>query len=482
MGTILRDNVKQGRRFISIRVKFMLTYISLIAVVIVVLNTYPPSISRNLVFASKQTTLQGQAAQIGTAMEGLESLTPDTVAQVMGMLETRGLTDIKIFDADSEALYTVSEPDNLQDEQSAAELVAYAISGRDAFISEFSDGAFSSGAAVPIVSKGSVAGVVYVYEYDSAQGTILLGLQSDLVKISIAMCFLAVVLSIVYAKTLTWRITSVLDAIKTVREGEYTYRIDVKGHDELAQLGDEFNSLTDRLQKIEETRRRFVADASHELKTPLAAIRLLSDSILQNEGVDEETVKEFVCDIKNEAERLTRTTGMLLDLTRLDNNIATIRSCVDCTEVAKRAVRILQPLAKAGGVVLKTDFGEGCFVLATEDDIYQIVLNLAENAIKYSKEEGAVSISLHVEAPNVVLTVDDTGIGIPAQDMPYIFDRFYRVDKARAREAGGSGLGLSIVKSTAEKHGGELRAEKKEEGGMRFIVTFPVCVSAHKGV
>ena len=143
---------------------------------------------------------------------------------------------------------------------------------------------------------------------------------------------------------------------------------------------------------------------------------------------------------------------------------------------------MLQPLADSCRVTLESDFDGGCFVLATEDDMYQIILNLAENAIKYNIEGGTVSVCLHCEASNVVLTVDDTGIGIPSQDIPYIFDRFYRVDKARAREAGGSGLGLSIVKSTAEKHGGELQAERKDEGGMRFTVNFPVCVSAHKGV
>lgn len=460
----------------------MLTYILLIAVVVIILNTYPLSISRDLVFASKQTSLQGQAVQIGTSLEGLESLTADAVTQVMNMLETGDLSEIRVYDADGELIYNSSVSGDIYEAGEIGGLISKAMSGSDIFSSTFSDGAFSSAAAVPILSNGEIAGAVYVYEYDASQGAIILGLQEDLTNISIALCITAFILSIVFASAVTRKITSVLNAIKTVREGKYTYRINVKGHDELTQLGDEFNSLTDRLQNIEEIRRRFVADASHELKTPLASIRLLSDSILQNEGMDEETVHEFVSDIKNESERLSRTTGKLLDLTRLDNNIATVRSCVNCTDVANKVIRVLRPLAEENKVSISTDFEEYCPVMATEDDIYQIILNLAENAIKYNRDNGRVDIIIKKSDSSVMLVIEDTGIGIPEQDMPYIFDRFYRVDKARAREAGGSGLGLSIVKSTAEKHGGELTAERKEDGGMRFSVTFSLCFSEYKSV
>lgn len=460
----------------------MLTYISLIAVVVIVLNTYPLSISRNLVFASKQTSLQGQATQIGVSLEGLELFSEDAVAQVMNMLDSSDLPEIRVYDADCELLYRSEKSDNSPEAEDVYALLTEAMKASDVFRSEFSDGAFSSAAVVPVLSKNAVAGFVYLYEYDASQGAIILGLQKDLANISIALCILALILSVVYANAVTLRITSVLDAIKTVREGEYTYRINVKGHDELAQLGDEFNSLTDRLQNTEEIRRRFVADASHELKTPLAAIRLLSDSILQNDGMDEDTVREFVGDIKDESERLGRTTGKLLDLTRLDNNVAAVRSCVNCTEVANRVVRVLRPLAEEKNIGISTDFEEYCPVMATEDDIYQIILNLAENAVKYNKENGTVSIILKKTDSSVILAVEDTGIGIPEQDMPHIFDRFYRVDKARAREAGGSGLGLSIVKSTTERHGGELTAERKEDGGMRFSVIFSLCVSGYESI
>jgi signal transduction histidine kinase len=286
------------------------------------------------------------------------------------------------------------------------------------------------------------------------------------------------VLSIVMVGFFIWtimhRISLILNAIKSVREGEYNYRIQIRGSDEMALLGDEFNSLTNRLRETEEIRRRFVADASHELKTPLASIRLLSDSILQNEEMDVDTVHEFVNDIGTEAERLSRTTEKLMSLTRLDNNVITKRESVDIRSVITSTMRMLEPLAESRQVKITSKLEGGCFVYSTEDDIYQIVFNLAENAIKYNLAGGSVKITLTHSEKDIVLTVDDTGIGVPDVDLPYIFDRFYRVDKARSREAGGSGLGLSIVRATVRENKGMITAIRRNSGGMRFQVTFPL--------
>jgi signal transduction histidine kinase len=135
-------------------------------------------------------------------------------------------------------------------------------------------------------------------------------------------------------------------------------------------------------------------------------------------------------------------------------------------------LRSLRPLAMSRGLSLESSLQENLLVFATEDSIHQVVFNLVENAIKYNKPDGSVSVSLHGEGESVILTVDDTGVGVSMKDLPYIFDRFYRVDKARSREAGGSGLGLSIVMDTVRELGGRVDAEPRAEGGMRFQVRF----------
>ena len=258
-----------------------------------------------------------------------------------------------------------------------------------------------------------------------------------------------------------------------MRQGEYTYRVPVNGNDEITTLGEEFNSLTNRLQKTEEIRRRFVADASHELKTPLASIRLLSDSILQNEGMDSGTVREFINDIAHESERLARTTEKLLSLTRLDNNRVFEHKRVNVSNVINSALRMLRPLAQERNITISTELEMRCVIYATDDDLYQIIFNLTENAIKYNVDGGKVEIKSFIDDDTVKITVSDTGIGVPDEDLPNIFDRFYRVDKARSREAGGSGLGLSIVRDTVAVHGGSITAWQRSGGGMVFQVSFP---------
>ena len=216
-----------------------------------------------------------------------------------------------------------------------------------------------------------------------------------------------------------------------------------------------------------------MSDASHELKTPLASIRLLADSIVHNDNIDAGTMREFVTDIGNEAMRLQRTTEKLLDLSRLDDKVSAPAEPVDLKKVVLDSLTPLRPLAQEKGVALETELEDGCVVLATEDDLFHVVFNLVENAVKYNVPQGSVGIRLQGDERNVSLTVSDTGIGIPEEDRQNIFSRFYRVDKARSREAGGSGLGLSIVHDAVLAHGGSITVGQNHPQGSVFCVTFP---------
>ena len=270
------------------------------------------------------------------------------------------------------------------------------------------------------------------------------------------------------------RLTELVKGMRIVREGEYSYRVKPKGTDEVTELTDEFNNMTQRLQSTEELRRRFVSDASHELRTPLASIRLLSDSIAQSDNMDESTMREFVTDIGSEAERLQRTTEKLLKLTRMDSKVPVERIPVNVKKTIERTIHLLNPLAQDKNVKIYTDLSDDCTIRASEDDLYQIVFNLAENAIKYNSFGGNVFLRLERQDGSALLTVEDTGIGIPEADREHIFDRFYRVDKARSRANGGSGLGLSIVRDAVRANGGTIRVEPRETVGTRFVVRFPL--------
>jgi len=469
-------DVRKLRFFSRIRTKFALTYFAVIAIVLVLMNTYFLTASRDMIFSSKQVFVQGVASFIATHLEDsfdtLSAEDEERLVALVTQLDVADVAHIVITDVEGRALYDLTGRSSQPGFPIEYIRLALEGEGNDVFYTTFSEGSFSSSAFMPVISRGIAIGAVYVHDEDPDQGAILVEMQDTVRNISFFVAIFSVVVVVLIVWSLMRRVKIIINAIKSVREGEYSYHINIRGSDELAQLGDEFNSLTNKLRETDEIRRRFVADASHELKTPLASIRLLSDSILQNEDIERDTVMEFISDIGMEAERLSRTTGKLMTLTRLDSQIPVEYTRVDMCEAVLATLRMLRPLAESRGLSLTSELGKDCFVYATDDAVHQVIFNLIENAIKYNKPDGSVSIKLRVEGKEVVLTIDDRGVGVPDEDLPYLFNRFYRVDKARSREAGGSGLGLSIVQDTVSELNGKVTASKRLGGGMRFQVRF----------
>ncbi len=450
-----------------------LSYILIIAAVLLLLNTYPLLVSEDLVFRSKEANLQSGVSVMVYSLSGLEQLNPENVGEAMAVAEDTGLSRVLVTDSDGLVLYDTRETGGAQGEYVFYTEIVQALLGNDAFTCAYHNGAFRSHASSPVLYHNQIIGAVYAYEYDTEQAALLTGLQDNLLRLSVGIGAVVLVLSGVLSAALTRKISELLTAIRQVRQGAYSHRMEIRGRDEIAQLGQEFNSLTDRLQTTEEIRRRFVSDASHELKTPLAAIRLLTDSILQTEGMDQATTREFVADIGAEAQRLSRITEDLLRLTRLDSGLLEKPVVVDVLPVLEQVMRMMSLLALDKDVDLTYDASGACRVLATRDEIHQVVYNLTDNALKYTPPGGAVQVSLRREGDEVVLSVEDNGVGIPEEDLPRIFQRFYRVDKARSRAAGGTGLGLSIVSDTVNKRGGTVTAENRAQGGSRFTVRWP---------
>ena len=449
---------------------------AIILILLILANTVFLTASRDMIFTSKKTMLKNQSAVISRSLSSMDSLTLDNVSQIMAILNVSGLNRISVISAEGAVLYDAMSDFSGELPIGTQALLDSAMDGNMAFYANFSDGAFRSALCNPIIIKNGIAGVLMLYDIDEAQGSVLIALQSSIKTVTIVVGCLSVVVVAFLIYYLLTRINKILSGIKTVREGQYTSRVDIYGNDELADLANEFNRLTQRLQETDDIRRQFVADASHELKTPLASIRLLSDSILQVENIDTDTAREFVQDIGNEAERLARTTERLLSLTKLDNKLQVNREPIDLTETVNQTMRMLKPIAESKSVKLNANLASSCIIMATEDELFHIAINLIENAIKYNVEGGSVDITVKKFTETVVFTVEDTGIGIPQRDLPHIFERFYRVDKARSREAGGTGLGLSIVKGTVNMLGGSVIAHRRKGGGMTFQVRLPAYI------
>ena len=451
----------------SIRFQFIAFITALLLILLLLLNTYPLISSRDAIFEEKRSSMTAQAATVASSLSSLDRLNAENIAEVLRYLDLSGYSRVLVTDQAGEPLY------DSESSAGPAEDVEICLTGKTVFRSAFSDAAFNSSIAIPLSAQGTLTGALYLTEHDAERAEIILSFQNRIRVASLGIGALAIVLALIFAFLLLQRIRELVRSMRVVADGDYSYRHENRGRDEITELGEEFNQLTERLQTTEEQRRRFVSDASHELKTPLASIRLLADSIVQNENVDPATVREFVTDIGSEAMRLQRTTDKLLTLSRLDDGAGPAEERVDVKRVAENILVPLRPLAQEKNVSLETELEEGCVVLATEDDLFHILFNLVENAVKYNVPGGRVCIRLRGDDKQVTLSVSDTGIGIPEEDRENIFSRFYRVDKARSREAGGSGLGLSIVHDAVLAHGGSITVGQNSPQGSVFTVTFP---------
>ena len=457
----------------GIQLKVALSYIAIIVAMLILLNIYPVLVSQNFIFRSKQDTMQDKATQYSRLLSTLDAVDRASVEKMMNILDDRGNYRVIVTDDNLIAVYDNSYTENVSNKLILLQEIRIAMEGNDVFIASYDEDRIISKAASPITISGRVSGTVYLYESDAELAALLLDIQKNLSTIAFFISIVVIALSLMLSRFMMSRISALLSSIRMVREGEYGHRAKIKGNDELAEIASEFNALTERFERVENVRRQFVSDASHELKTPLASIKILADSITQTEDMPPELIREFVGDIGEEIIRLTRLTEKLLSVTRLDMDTLSELSPVDLKEVVIRCTHMLDRLASIEDISIIPEMSDDCFIDANEDDVYQIVFNLIENAVKYNVKGGQVRVFLFEKEKMINLIVSDTGVGIPKAELERVFERFYRVDKARSREAGGSGLGLAIVRNAVMRLNGTIETESESGKGTRITLIFP---------
>ena len=243
--------------------------------------------------------------------------------------------------------------------------------------------------------------------------------------------------------------------------------------DELERLSLTLNQMIARLEKAFQQSSRFSADASHELRTPLSILRGELETLARKPNVSPD-VRETIGSALEETDRLTKITENLLALSRLDAETQLEQTEVDLGELVTTTTDQMKLLAEDKKISLRCDASADVDVRGSRARLKQVVVNLVDNAIKYTSEGGEVQVTVNTSDGKAILEVTDTGVGIPAESLPQIFERFYRADKARTRKLGGTGLGLSIVKSICKAHGGEVMVESIDGRGSRFRVELPL--------
>ncbi len=477
MAIISRSKFGKFRDYGNTQFHYAMTYVVITFVVLLILNFYCSSISQMVFYQSKEASMIEKCQLASDEIAAAEVLNPSTVSGIVSQMESLKVARMIVTDQQGICLYDSQQtalgayvllPEILQ----AMGRNTLGSEGNNVFSWKYKESMMESRAATPITYYGTIIGCVYITEYDSSQGALIHSLQNTVLQVTLTLEIIVVLFSIAFSSTFSRRLRKIMNSMRIIQEGDYSHKVNMDGNDELTMLGNEFNDLTERLNTSEQKRRRFVSDASHELKTPLASIKLLTDSILQND-MDPETIREFVGDIGNEAERLNRMTAKLLSLTKADIPSAEDAEIIYLSPTVRRVHRMLSPLARQANISIQLSLEDDCPVLILEDDLYQVVFNLMENGIKYNQPGGTLLVELQHRDDNAILIVRDTGMGIPEDSLAHIFERFYRVDKARSRASGGSGLGLAIVRAIVLRNRGDIQVSSAMGEGTCFTVTFP---------
>lgn len=290
----------------------------------------------------------------------------------------------------------------------------------------------------------------------------------------------ALMVALIFSRVLTRPIVTLTATLQKMGHGDLSVRVPVKGSGELREMAVSYNTMAEQLESLDKSRNQFVSNASHELKTPLTTMKILLESLIYQPDMPQELRTEFMQDMDHEIDRLSGIVTDLLTLTRMDDHKMELHlETTDISQLTEENLRLLQPMAAKRNQTLHGDIVPGIMADVDASKMSQVFYNLIENALKYTPDGGTVNVSLVRDGEQLLWRVRDNGVGIPAEDLPHIFERFYRVDKARSRDTGGTGLGLSIVRQITALHGGEITVKSTLGQGSVFSLTLPLKEDVH---
>ena len=337
------------------------------------------------------------------------------------------------------------------------------------------EGEYAALCAAAMMHDGEIIGAVLISTPVTELREAIQTVEKQLMTVFIVVAAAALIAALIFAFTLTAPIKALTSTIRRMGRGDLSARVKVRASGELKALADSYNAMAEKIENFDQSRSQFVQNASHELKTPLATMKILLENLIYQPDMPQELRAEFMQDMNHEIDRLSGIITDLLTLTQMDSQAAALKlEKMNLTELCEETLHALQPTAEKARLTLTAELAPDVTINGDASKLGQVVYNLIDNAVKYTPEGGIVTVTLTSDSREAVLNVRDNGIGIPPEDLSHIFDRFYRVDKARSRATGGTGLGLSIVRQMVQLHGGEITVDSVSGEGSTFTVTLPL--------
>lgn len=332
--------------------------------------------------------------------------------------------------------------------------------------------------AVSVFGNSDVAeGVVFIADDITNITNTVNDISNKSQSLQLSVILIVILTTFLLTKIFTEPIKNMIQIIQKMSKGHFEQRVDLQlpVHNEIIDLAYACNDMVEQLDEVESSRQQFVLNVSHELKTPLSSMKVLSESILIQDCSDTGMYREFLGDINSEVDRMTDIINDLLALVKLDQKeIPIVFKEANLHLMLEGIIKRLTPLANVKNIKIKYSNEKDIFAQIDEMKMILAISNIIDNAIKYTPDGGKINILLNADHQNAFINIIDTGIGIPENEISRIFDRFYRVDKTRDRETGGTGLGLSITHSTILMHNGSVRVTSKEDEGTNILVRIPL--------
>lgn len=456
----------------------MATYVAVILIAMSLLSIYILGmISRNL-YDSEQVDLFAKANIISDTVitadiDNVVGLRTN-ISQILSGSNIRSI----VVRSDYRVTFDSNEDSDLAGKIIMREAINKCIAGGEQAyaVTEGSNDANMMTVAVPLKRGERTLGAVYLVESMESVDHTIDTIRRNMIMFAVIVCILVALLSSQLSLMTTAPLDNFTAIAKEISKGNFSVKAKEKGRRELVEMAKAMNYMSAELNDNEENRKKFVSDVSHELKTPLSTIKLICDSIVSTPNPDPEMIQEFLGDLSDEVDRLTRIVERLLTLTKMDANANNAKpEPVDFVVMLNAVVRKLLPNAEAKDIVLYSELEPTPFspMLLDYDKIWEAIYNIVDNAIKYTPAGGFVKLSLTKNPGFVSVKIEDNGPGIPEAEQDKIFERFYRLDDSRTRDTGGTGLGLAIAKEAILLHGGTVTAENSPEGGSIFTINLP---------
>ncbi len=347
------------------------------------------------------------------------------------------------------------------------------------FVTNSEGGIFSEVTYVygqPIMSvEGGKLGVIFACSSDSEMDVLLESLINTSIMVSLWIMLAALIAVYFISDRIISPLKNMSIAAKSFAAGNFDVRVPVVGHDEVAELASAFNNMANSLSNLEDSRSSFLANVSHDLRTPMTTISGFIDSILDG-AIPPEKYRHYLSIVSDEVKRLSRLVNSLLDITKIQAGERKFnRTSFDICELACQIIISMESrLEKKRLNVVFEPERDNIQVNADRDAIYQILYNICDNAVKFSREEGLYEISVALHGKKAVISVYNEGDGIPPEDLPYVFDRFYKSDKSRGLDKTGTGLGLYIVKTIIDAHGEHIKVSSEQGKFCKFEFTLDI--------